>query len=125
MDEPAWENDEARSVMVFLNGSAIVESDARGAPIVDDSFLVLFNGHCEETVFQLPARDFGERWTVLLTADDRIHPGRAIGARAEVTLEPRSAVLLTRPPEPARPVRQPTASLVAAASASAPSGDSA
>ncbi len=125
MDDPAWANDEARSVAVFLNGSAIVESDARGAPIVDDSFLVLFNGHYEDTVFQLPGRDFGERWTVLLATDARIHPGRAIRARAKVTLESRSAVLLTRPPEPARPARQPMAPPVTAAVPSAPSRDSA
>ncbi len=117
MDDSAWENDEARAVMVFLNGSAIVESDVRGDPIVDDSFLLLFNGHYEETVFQLPPRDFGARWTVELDTDGQVPPGRAIRARAKVRLASRSCVLLVRPPEP---VAQP-----AAASTSAPSRDSA
>ena len=117
MDDSAWANDEARAVMVFLNGSAIVESDVRGDPIVDDSFLLLFNGHYEETVFQLPPRDFGARWTAELDTDGQVPPGRALRARAKVTLAPRSCVLLTRPPEPAP---QPDA-----ASTSAPSRDSA
>ena len=121
MDDSAWANDEARAVMVFLNGSAIVESDVRGDPIVDDSFLLLFNGHYEETVFQLPPRDFGARWTAELDTDGQVPPGRALRARAKVTLAPRSCVLLTRPPEPApQPAPQP-----AAASTSAPSLDSA
>ena len=100
MDDVAWDNDEARAVMVFLNGSAIVESDERGDSIVDDSFLMLFNGHFEPTVFQLPQRDFGARWTAELDTDGQVAPGRALRARAKVTLAPRSFVLLGRPPEP-------------------------
>ena len=80
-------------------------------------FLLLFNGHYEETVFQLPPRDFGARWTAELDTDGQVPPGRALRARAKVTLAPRSCVLLTRPPEPAP---QPDA-----ASTSAPSRDSA
>ena len=98
MDDAAWDNDEARSVMVFLNGEAIVEPDTRGAPIVDDSFLLLFNGHFEPTTFQLPVAGYGARWTVVLDTDGRVPAGRALRARAKVTLEHRSVVLLTRPP---------------------------
>ena len=123
MDDAAWANDQALSVAVFLNGSAIDESDARGAPIVDDSFLLLFNGHFEPVTFRLPGRDFGERWTAVLDTDGRVQPGRSLRARAKVTLEHRSAVLLTRPPEQAsQPVR---AASTAPASTSAPSRDSA
>jgi glycogen operon protein len=116
MDDAAWENGEARSVMVFLNGGAIVESDERGEPIVDDSFLLLFNGHYEPTTFRLPAAGFGRRWTAVLDTDGRVRPGRVLRPRATVTLEQRSAVLLTRPPVLQRSV---------AASAKAPSRDSA
>jgi glycogen operon protein len=112
MDDAAWANDEARSVAVFLNGSAIDESDARGGPIVDDSFLLLFNGHFEPVKFQLPGRDFGERWTAVLDTDGHVQPGRSLRARAKVTLEQRSAVLLTRPPEPARAPSDPAGTAV-------------
>ncbi len=122
MDDTAWDNDQARAVAVFLNGSAIVESDGRGAPIVDDSFLVLFNGNFEETTFQLPPRDFGERWTVVLDTDGRVPPGRSIRARAKVKLEQRSAVLLTRPPEPPKPPAKPGTETTADAT---PPGDGA
>ncbi len=116
MDDLAWENDEARAVMVFLNGSAIVETDGRGDTIADDSFLLLFNGHYEQTTFQLPPPDFGARWTAELDTDGQVPAGRALRARAKVHLAPRSCVLLSRPPEPSA---QP------AASVSAPSRDSA
>ncbi|MBN9325989.1 MAG: glycogen debranching protein GlgX, partial [Cellulomonas sp.] len=69
MEDSAWNNDQARSVMVFLNGEAIVEPYGRGEPIVDDSFLMLFNGHFVKTTFTLPKRDYGEQWTAVLDTD--------------------------------------------------------
>ena len=64
MDDESWANGYARSLMVFLNGDAIPEPDTRGQRIVDDSFLVLFNGHDESLRFTLPDEDYGESWLV-------------------------------------------------------------
>ncbi len=50
--------------MVFLNGRAIRETDARGGAIRDDSFLVLFNAHYEPIDFVIPERSYGEEWFV-------------------------------------------------------------
>ena len=44
---------------MFLNGAAIPEPDARGNPVVDDSFLVLFNGAPDPMPFVLPDRSYG------------------------------------------------------------------
>ena len=51
----------AKALAVFLNGDAIPEPDPRGEPVVDDSFLLLFNGapradglHC------CPCQEYGE-----------------------------------------------------------------
>ena len=104
MDDDAWRDREARSVMVFLNGEAIEEPDRRGAPIVDDSFLVLFNGHFEPVTFQLPTKDFGARWTAVLDTDSRVADGKSFRPRAKITVEQRSVVLLTRPPLVPSPV---------------------
>jgi len=103
MDDDAWRDREARSVMVFLNGEAIEEPDRRGAPIVD-SFLLLFNGHFEPVTFQLPTKDFGHRWTAVLDTDSRVADGKSFRPRAKISVEQRSVVLLTRPPLVASPV---------------------
>jgi isoamylase len=63
MDEQAWDNTRADSMSVFLNGSAIPEPDARGNAIVDDHFLVLFNGSPDARPFVLPDASYGDSWT--------------------------------------------------------------
>lgn len=62
MDEAAWSDGFARSLMVFLNGDAIPELDRRGQTIVDDSFLVVFNAHHETISFTLPEEAYGAEW---------------------------------------------------------------
>ncbi|OZB46849.1 MAG: glycogen debranching enzyme, partial [Cellulomonas sp. 14-74-6] len=115
MEDSAWNNDQARSVMVFLNGEAIVEPDGRGEPIVDDSFLMLFNGHFEKTTFALPKRDYGEQWTAVLDTDSQVPAGKVLRPRARLTLAQRSLVLLTRPPAAPAPVASGSGAAEAAA----------
>src|SRR6201993_4069641 len=43
MTEEDWRASYARSVAVFINGSAISEPDPRGDPVTDKKFLLLFN----------------------------------------------------------------------------------
>ncbi|MCL2423901.1 MAG: glycogen debranching protein GlgX [Micrococcales bacterium] len=102
MDDSAWSGHEARMMQVFLNGDAIAEPDARGQRIVDDSFLMLFNGSYEQLAFTLPAADYAATWTVVFDTAD-VHPvGHEYQARALLVLDHRSVVLLTRPPRSAR-----------------------
>jgi glycogen operon protein len=55
---------------VFLNGHGIPERGPLGDPIVDDSFLLLFNPLGEAVPFTLPDRVYGKTWeTVVDTAD--------------------------------------------------------
>jgi glycogen operon protein len=119
MDDAAWNDSQARSVMVFLNGEAIAAPDPRGARIVDDSFLLLFNAHFEPVGFQLPAKDFGERWTAVLDTDSRVVVGRSFRPRARITLEQRSVVVLTRPPVAEHAVSAGTGAAAAATSEAA------
>ncbi|MFI2751958.1 glycogen debranching protein GlgX [Cellulomonas sp. P22] len=98
MQDTAWEGEQTRSVAVFLNGEAIAEPDLRGDQIVDDSFLVLFNGQSQPVQFTLPPAEYGQRWTVVLGTDTRVEPGAQLDAGASLELEQRSVVLLTRPP---------------------------
>ena len=97
MKKEAWQAYHAKAVMVFLNGEAIGEPDPRGEPIVDDSFLVMFNASEADLSFTLPAANFGIRWTCVLDTDHNLDQGASIAAAATVTVSARSTVVLTRP----------------------------
>ncbi|RMI13180.1 glycogen debranching protein GlgX [Cellulomonas triticagri] len=128
MSDAQWQEEFARSVMVFLNGDAIAEPDLRGEEIVDDSFLVLFNAAPEPTSFTLPDAEYGATWTVALDTDHQLSPGDEIAHSATVELVARSTVVLSRPPiQAVDPVTQApaTTSLPSGAEPPAPSATAA
>jgi isoamylase len=70
MSDSDWAAGFAKSLTVFLNGEAISEPGPRGEPIVDDSFLLMFNAAEHDLQFTIPASGYGGLWlTVLDTAD--------------------------------------------------------
>ncbi|WP_142111230.1 glycogen debranching protein GlgX [Rarobacter incanus] len=81
MHDESWRDGYARAMAVFLNGSAITETDARGQRIVDDSFLVMFNAHTEPVSFTVPNSTYGHAWTVKAstTAPLLMKPGKEHG----------------------------------------------
>jgi glycogen operon protein len=103
MQQQDWQNSQARSVAVFLNGERIVEPDKRGQQILDDSFLVIFNAHHEDLDFTLPPEEYGNWWTVVLdTADDgtwATDSGDTFGPGDVVVVSARSTIVLRRPLE--------------------------
>jgi glycogen operon protein len=99
MSEDQWAASFAKSLAVFLNGSAISSRDRRGEPIVDDSFLLLFNAHHEDVAFTLPEARWGERWTVEIdtAATTDGHDEALVLAAGEAVDRPaRSVVVLRR-----------------------------
>ena len=98
MTDEDWHSGFAKSLGVYLNGSAITEPDDEGRPVSDDSFLVLFNAHWEPLEFAVPDARFGELWSVALDTASPNAPGRTeIKAGSTVLVEARSLlVLLTR-----------------------------
>jgi glycogen operon protein len=80
---------------VFLNGAELGTRTPHGERVEDDSFLILFNAHHEDSVFTLPPRRFGTRWTLDLTTSDRKLEERR-SARDEVTLESRALAVYRR-----------------------------
>ncbi len=97
MSAEDWQNGYARSMAVFLNGDAIVEPTPRGEPIVDDSFLLLFNGHHEDIAFIVPKEVYGERWGIVLDTSAPLVEDRPSAKAGEpVTVEARSILVLTR-----------------------------
>jgi glycogen operon protein len=83
---------------LFLNGDEIPSPDSRGRPVLDESFLLLFNGHHEDATFTLPDGAFGDAWSVVLdTAQPELEAGDAeLEAGGEVELVHHSLVLLRR-----------------------------
>ncbi|GAA0942424.1 glycogen debranching protein GlgX [Kribbella koreensis] len=104
MQDADWSRDDARAVAVFLNGDAISEPDPRGEPVVDDSFLILLNSNYEAEDFLLPAKEYGEAWSVVV---DTVRPtGRAQelehAAGTTVRIEDHGMLVLTRPRQAAQ-----------------------
>ena len=97
MSDGDWHDGLARAVMVFLNGEAIAEPDVRGEPVVDDSFLVMYNAAPEPVVFTLPPREFGEVWTCVADTDHTLGAGREVKAGKKVKITGRSTLVLMRP----------------------------
>jgi isoamylase len=92
-----WRNGYAKSLAVFLNGDAIAEPTTRGEPIVDDSFLLLFNAHHEDMAFTVPKEIYGERWEIVTdTAAPFIEDRPSARAGEPVTVEARSILVLRR-----------------------------
>ena len=93
-----WSNGYARALMVFYNGDAIPEPNPRGEPTVDDSFLVVYNGHHEAVSFTLPAEEYGAEWGMCLdTADPTGAEPRSFKPLGELVAQPRSVMVLRRP----------------------------
>ncbi|GGP39479.1 glycogen debranching protein GlgX [Streptomyces abikoensis] len=99
MRDSDWQVAHARSLTVFLNGSAISEPGPRGEPVTDDSFLLMFNAHDRPLDFTVPV-DHGAQWQVVV---DTARPegvaadGPKVRAGERLTLVDRSLAVLQRP----------------------------
>ncbi|MCP3987774.1 MAG: glycogen debranching protein GlgX [Actinomycetia bacterium] len=71
MHHDDWQVGYARAVAVFLNGSTIADQGPRLDPVVDDSFLVLFNAGIEPLSFTIPYELTGSRWSCAI--DSSLH----------------------------------------------------
>ena len=79
MTQDDWTNPITRCLGLRLAGDAIVESDAQGRRIVDDTFLVMLNAHHEPMGFTLPAHRGSVVWeTVLDTREATGKPKRRV-----------------------------------------------
>jgi glycogen operon protein len=81
---------------IFLNGNAIRIPGPDGEPILDDSFLILFNAGAEPETFVLPTRRFGLAWSHELSSDLSLDPESIFNFRAQLKLVPRSLLILRR-----------------------------
>jgi glycogen operon protein len=103
MDEEAWSNGQARSLMIFLNGSAIPEPDPRGQQILDDSFLVMFNAHDEALAFTLPDEEYGAQWIPVIDTARHEIEATPLDPTWQIQVQARSIVVLRCPREMVSP----------------------
>ncbi|WP_055549529.1 glycogen debranching protein GlgX [Streptomyces sp. NBRC 110028] len=100
MRQRDWQAAHAKSLAVFLNGSAISEPGVRGERITDDSFLLLFNAHHEPLDFVVPV-DHGKQWQVIVdtAVPEGVEPGsgQKVAAGDRLTLVDRGLMVLQRP----------------------------
>jgi isoamylase len=82
MSDRDWVVGHERSLGVFLNGSRIPGHDDRGLPLIDDSFLLLFNGHFRSVKWTLP-KQYGGPWRLLFDTE-RLHQEPETKAVSEV-----------------------------------------
>jgi len=66
MTDGDWRTRYARSLAVFLNGSAITEPGPHGEAVRDDDFLLLVNAHSEPVTFLMPGARFAAAWEILV-----------------------------------------------------------
>ncbi|WP_408909989.1 glycogen debranching protein GlgX [Corynebacterium amycolatum] len=92
-----WNFDFGKSLMVWLNGDAITEPDRRGHRIEDDSFLLCFNAHHEDIMFQIPGTEYAHSWEVIIdTAEITGRPTREriVEPEGELRVLARSTIVL-------------------------------
>jgi isoamylase len=95
MTDEQWNLENARTLGIFLSGSAVDEMDERGQRQSDDNFLLLLNAHHEDVAFLLPTVASGMAWkSVIDTSCDQNCPQiRQYDANVTYPLQARSLVL--------------------------------
>ena len=92
-----WNFDFGKSLMVWLNGDAITEPDRRGHRIEDDSFLLCFNAHHEDIMFQIPGTEYAHSWEVIIDTTEitgRPTRERIVEPEGELRVPARSTIVL-------------------------------
>ncbi|AIY01676.1 glycogen debranching enzyme [Arthrobacter sp. PAMC 25486] len=90
-----WDSGFGRSIGVFLNGGGLPDCDAWGRPVVDDCFLLLFNGGDGAVDFTLPGDDYAPRWVVEIHTDGVA--ANEFMAAGKVTVTAHSVLVLRAP----------------------------
>jgi isoamylase len=94
MQPEDWESGFGRAIGVFLNGRGIRGRDARGQPIVDKHFFILFNAGDDFIDFGIPAVEFSPSWDVMIDTAGARADSDPIPPGAAVRLEAKSMIVL-------------------------------
>lgn len=100
MDMDDWSNTHAFSVMIYLNGSDIPETDWYGKQMVDNDFILIFNAHYEPIMFTLPDERYGKKWQLVVDTHNPDGPALNYEAEFVITAQSRSFLLLMSDKKP-------------------------
>jgi isoamylase len=93
-----WYDTRARTIGMYLSGTEIRQVGARGEPVVDDSYLIVFHAGLDATTFKLPGAPWANGYEVVLDSTTEYSTARgegtAIDAGADFKLPALSFVLL-------------------------------
>ena len=90
-----WDSGFGHSIGVFLNGDGLPDCDEHGREVVDDCFLLLFNGGDDTVNFTLPDAGYASRWVVEVHTDGV--SGNDFAAGGAVAVSPHSVLVLRAP----------------------------
>ncbi|YAL81861.1 glycogen debranching protein GlgX [Dermacoccaceae bacterium W4C1] len=96
MAEEDWGGAHHRSLMVYINGSAIKAPDQKGQPVTDDDFLLLFNADPEDVAFTMPP-EHPTPWIPELATSESVQIGadsEVVKSGAQIQVPARSLMVL-------------------------------
>ncbi len=98
MTEGEWNSGHTRCFGMRLGGDAMLEWDERGERVVDDTFILIFNGGAEPSTFVLPNSNAGASWEIVVSTSDPLpeKPPAPIAGGGECRVEERSVTVLRR-----------------------------
>lgn len=96
MSDHDWRKGYAKSLAVYLNGKGIQTTDSEGKPVVDDSFIVLFNAHSEPIQFIMPDDLAGLDWEVVRYSGSQLPSLLPMRARETGLIESWSVAVLRK-----------------------------
>jgi glycogen operon protein len=102
MSDEDWDTGSAGSIGVFVNGDAIVEPDARGQRVTDDSFVIVCNAHDEPVTWVLDPR-WGPAWETVIDTGRPAGEPVTVKAGDPFEVTGRSMAVLMRRPEGGEP----------------------
>ena len=94
MTDATWNAPQAHALGAMLAGDAIAESDERGVPVRDDTFLILLNADAVPTSFTLPPSADGHAWACEFDTSGTAAPVRVGADRSTYRLAAQSLALL-------------------------------
>ena len=91
MKEENWDKGFAKSLGIYLNGTAIPNPNPKGEPVTDDNFYLIFNAHYKTLEFALPGPDWGRSWTREFDTDNGwSEDKKTIEAKSRLKIKQRS-----------------------------------
>jgi isoamylase len=97
MEARDWREPALPFLALLVAGDALAYEDDCGAPVCDDSFLLLLSSHSERVRVELPSAAWGDSWEAVIDTTHAVFGGGGLfRASAHVEMAPRQVLVLRR-----------------------------